>query len=82
MPRGGGIFAAVVSGAALLGLGLPGGSPFLDEGVRHLQGVPETCVAAVGQNVYLELAGENQEKQRRTDVGDTVRSRLIYGGAQ
>lgn len=47
-PGGGGSgFAAVVGGAALLGFGLPGGLPLLDEGVGHLQGVPQARVAAL-----------------------------------
>ena len=56
----GSIFAAVPGGAALLGFGLPAGLPLLDEGVRHLQGVPEARVTAVGQNVYLEVVRGNE----------------------
>ena len=51
----GGVFATVLGGAALLSLGFPGGLPFLDEGIGHLQGVPEACIATVGQDVYLEM---------------------------
>ena len=48
-------FAVVLGSLALFGFGAPARFPSLDEGMRHLQGVPETCVAAIGQDINLEL---------------------------